>query len=86
MARTRAEFDIHAQDGNVTRVIVGPIDFLVTERKYGPLGKTAESGAIEPNLFLAYTAAKRCGVGADLAFEAWLEQYEPEAVDVEGNE
>lgn len=85
MARTRAEFVIHGPGDSKDTVVVGPIDFVMAERKYGPLGKTAESGAIEPNLYLAYTAAKRAGVGADLDFDKWLEAYEPEAVESEGN-
>lgn len=86
MARTRAEFDIHGPNDSVDRIVVGPIDFVLAERKYGPLGKTAQNGAIEPNLYLAYTAAKRAGVGKDLDFDAWLQQYEPEAVETEGND
>lgn len=85
MARTRAEFDIHGPGDSVDRVVVGPIDFVLAERKYGPLGKNVNEGAIEPNLYLAYTAAKRAGVGADLDFEKWLEAYEPEAIEAEGN-
>lgn len=84
MARTRIEFDLYAigagdEDPPVARVVAGPIDFVLAERKYGSLGK--QDGALEPNLHIAYTAGQRAGIGKDLEFIEWIKTYDPEAVD-----
>ena len=85
MARTQAPFDIYpAGEGDPVRVVAGPLEFLMTERKYGALGSLGESGALEPNLYMGYLAGKRAGIGADLSFDAWMHQYEPGIVDDDG--